>query len=82
MKWRYVLVLLWKFALFHEWVTVNSAENVPERSTSLVIDANAKDRQPLEVAGYKAIYAVAAPWLQLAMDLSLLTLLRAVPIPS
>jgi integrase len=74
MKWRYILVLLWKFALFHEWVTVNSAENVPERSTSLVIDANAKDRQPLDVAGYKSIYAVAAPWLQLAMDLSLLTL--------
>ena len=74
-KWRYALVLIWKFALSRGLAQSNEAENVLERSTSLVIEANQKQRQSLTVDGYKAIYACAAPWLKLAMDISLLTLL-------
>jgi integrase len=75
MKWRYVFILLWKHALFRKWaVERNEGEHIPERSISLVIESNQKDRQPLSVEGLNAIRARAPPWLQLAMDISLLTL--------
>jgi enterobacteria phage integrase len=74
-KWRYALVLIWKFALSRGLARSNEPERVLERSNSLVIEANQKQRQSLTVEGYKAIYACAVPWLKLAMDISLLTLL-------
>ena len=74
MKWRYMLILLWNFALLHQWAKRNEAEHIPERSVSLVIESNHKERMPLTVEGFQAIRECAPPWLQLAMDLSLLTL--------
>ena len=75
MKWRYVFILLWKHALFRKWAAArNEGEHIPERSISLVIEANQKERQPLTIEGFKAIHAHAPPWLQLAMEVSLLTL--------
>ena len=73
-KWRFALLLLWKYGLSKGYVKVNYTENVMERSMSLVITSNHKQRRPLDVAGYKAIHETADPWLQLAMDISLLTL--------
>jgi enterobacteria phage integrase len=72
--WRYVLVLLWKFAVARKLVEVNEAENVEERSTSKKLEANQKQRQPLDVNGFRAIHEKAAAWLQLAMEQSLVTL--------
>jgi len=73
-KWRYALVLLWKFALSRRLVDVNEPEKIEERSTSKKLEANRKARQPLDVDGYRAIYEKAPAWLQLAMDQSLVTL--------
>lgn len=73
-QWRYTLVLLWKFAVSKKIVEANEAEKVLERSNSLVLEANRKVRQPLDMEGFKAIRAHAPPWLQIAMDLALITL--------
>jgi hypothetical protein len=73
-KWRFALVLLFRFAVSRKYVAVNEAEAVIERSNSLVIEANQKVRRPLDLSGYKAIYQHAPEWLQVAMDLALVTL--------
>ena len=55
-------------------VTKNEAEAVLARSASLQVEVNKKVRKPLDLEGYLAIRKVAEPWLQLAMDISLVTL--------
>jgi integrase len=73
-KWRYILVLLWKLAISRKLATSNEPEKIETRSTSKKIAANRKVRQKLDVAGFKAIHEEAPPWLQVAMEQSLVTL--------
>jgi integrase len=72
--WRYVFSLLWEFAVFRKWATENEGGKLIERSTSKKIEANKKQRDPLDLAGFKLIHEKAPAWLQLAMDSSLVTL--------
>lgn len=72
--WRYVLNLLWKFAVSRNLAASNEAAKIEERSTSKKIEANRKVRQPLDLAGFRAIHDKAPTWLQLAMEQSLVTL--------
>jgi integrase len=72
--WRYVFDLLWSYAVSRKLADANEGAKVLVRSTSKKLDVNRKDRQPLTVHGFKAIYKHAEPWLQLAMDISLVTL--------
>lgn len=73
-KWRHAFVMLWDFAVSRKVVAANEPRKIEERSTSAVIEANRKKRQPLDLDGFRAIRAVAPEWLKLAMDLSLVTL--------
>jgi hypothetical protein len=73
-KWRQMWVLLWNFAVAQKWAQTNEAEKVERRSISRKIKSNQKVRQQLDVRGYQDIYAQAEPWLQLAMDTSLVSL--------
>lgn len=73
-KWRFALVLLWRFAVAQKLAKSNEPEKIERRSTSRKIASNRKERQQLDVPGYQAIYELAEPWMRLAMDLSLLTL--------
>jgi enterobacteria phage integrase len=72
--WRWALILIWRYALEQKLVTENEAAKVLARSASLNVEVNKKVRQGLELEGYWAIREVAEPWLQLAMDISLVTL--------
>lgn len=72
--WRYVFVLLWKFAVSRKLIDVNEPAKIEERSTSKKLEANQKQRLPLDIGGFKLIYEKADPWLQLAMKQSLITL--------
>lgn len=72
--WRYAFVLLWSFAVSRHLADVNEAAKIEERSTSKKIDANKKQRLPLDVGDFKDIREKAEPWLQLAMDDSIVTL--------
>lgn len=73
-KWRYVLVLLWRFAVSRKLAKENEAEKIEARSSSKKLAINHKVRQPLDVDGFRAIHAKAEPWLQIAMEQSLVTL--------
>jgi integrase len=73
-KWRYVLVLLWRFAVSRKLAATCEPEKIEPRSTSKKLAANRKVRQQLDVAGFEAIHAKAPPWLQVAMEQSLVTL--------
>lgn len=72
--WRYVFCMLWSFAVSRKLATHNEAEKIEERSTSKKIAGNLKERQPLDLDGFKEIHKKADGWLQLAMELSLVTL--------
>jgi hypothetical protein len=74
LKWRHLLVLLWGHALSNGLVPVNEAEKLPKHSASRKLAVNRKKRQPLTLETFRAIRERAEPWLQLAMDLSMLTL--------
>lgn len=73
-KWRYALALLWRFAVSRKLARENEAEKIEPRSTSKKLEINHKVRQPLDIEGFKAIHAKAPPFLQLAMELSIVTL--------
>lgn len=73
-KWRYILVLLWKFAVSRKMAETNEAEKLEERSTSKKLEANQKVRQQLDIRGFEAIHEKAPAWLQIAMEQSLVTL--------
>lgn len=73
-KWRYALVLLWKFAVSRKLCAECEPEKIEQRSTSKKLEVNRKIRGQLDVDGFKAIHEVAPPWLQLAMEQSLITL--------
>ncbi len=73
-KWRHALVMLWDYAVSRKLAAANEPRKIEERSTSVVIAANRKKRKPLCLEGFKKIREFAPPWLQLAMDISLITL--------
>lgn len=73
-KWRQTWVLLFKFAVSQKIAKTNEAEKVERRSISKKIKSNQKTRQQLDAAGFTDIYAQAEPWLQIAMEGSLMTL--------
>lgn len=72
-KWRYIWVLLYKFAVEKKLCPVNEAEKVQARSTSRKLKANRKKRQQLDIQGFRDIHAQAPAWLQIAMEGSLMT---------
>jgi enterobacteria phage integrase len=73
-KWRYALILLWKFAESRKLADICEPEKIEPRSTSKKIPVNRKRRRQLDLEGFKAIHAQAPDWLQLAMEQSLVTL--------
>jgi enterobacteria phage integrase len=73
-KWRQMWVWLYRFAVSQKLAKTNEAEKVERRSVSRKIKSNRKDRQQIDTAGFNDVYAHAEPWLQLAMEASLLTL--------
>jgi integrase len=73
-KWRLILVRLWAYAVSIKKCTTNEAAAILEQSQSVNRECNIKSRQGLTVDGYRAIYAFAEKWLQLAMDLALVTM--------
>lgn len=73
-KWRQMWVWLYKFAVSQKLAKTNEAEKVERRSVSRKIASNRKTRQQLDIAGFNDVYANAEPWLQIAMEGSLLTL--------
>lgn len=74
MKWRAMLVDLWTFAYTQKWITINEPAVTPKRTTSKKIEANRKIRKRLDPKGFWLIHKNAPPWLQIAMELSLITL--------
>ena len=72
--WRYVFVLLWRFAVSRKYLDICEPEKIEPRSTSKKLAVNQKVRQQLDVRGFKAILEKAPGWLQLAMEQSLVTL--------
>jgi enterobacteria phage integrase len=73
-KYRKVLITLYEFAISRGVATENQALKTLKRSSSKKLAINRKVRHPLDVPGFRAIHATATPWLQLAMEMSLLTL--------
>jgi hypothetical protein len=73
-KWRHAFVLLLDYAISRDLTRSNEAAKVLERSTSKKLAANKKRRLALDMVGFKAIHGQAEPWLQLAMEISLVTL--------
>jgi integrase len=73
-KHRNVLITLYEFAISRGVDTENQARKILKRSGSKKLVHNRKVRQPLHVIGFRSIHSTAPPWLQLAMELSLLTL--------
>lgn len=72
--WRWALIVIWRFALERKLVTKSEADAVLARSASLHVEVNKKVRKPLDLESFLAIRKVAEPWLQLAMDISFVTL--------
>lgn len=72
--WRYAFALLWDYAVLLKFVDQNEARLIPARSTSKKLEANRKRRQRLEPDGFWMIHEAAPAWLQIAMELSLITL--------
>jgi predicted transcriptional regulator len=73
-KWRDMLETIWDYAFEQGHVSVNEAAKVMKHSTSLNLEENLKVRQPLDLEGFQAIRRQARPWLQLAMDIAIVTL--------
>jgi integrase len=73
-KWRYALILLWRFAISKKLAAECEPEKIEPRSTSKKLAINRKVRRQLDIEGFKAIHEQAEPWLQLAMEQSLITL--------
>jgi integrase len=73
-KWRYVLTLLWRYAVSRKLARECEPEKIEPRSQSKKLEMNRKVRKQLDVAGFKAIHAAAPGFLQIAMEQSLVTL--------
>jgi integrase len=73
-KWRYALILLWKFAVSRKLADNCEPEKIESITTSKKLEMNRKSRLPIDVDGFKAIHKIAPGWLALAMEQSLVTL--------
>ena len=75
-KWRAHLVDLWRYFISRKWVDYNEADATPKRSTSTKLAENRRVRQRLDLTGFWAIHdhETAEPFLQVAMELSLVLL--------
>lgn len=75
-KHRERWVDLYRFAISKGYVAVNEADAVLKRSMSKKLAANQRQRQRLDLDGYRVMYEhkTCPDWLRLAMDLSLVTL--------
>lgn len=73
-KWRYALVLLWKFGVSRKLTESCEPEKIEQRSTSKKLSMNRKVRQQLDVPGFNSILEKSPAWLQIAMEQSLVTL--------
>lgn len=73
-KWRELLIKVWGYAIAEEITDFNEAEAVPKASTSKKLESNRKKRKRLTTEAFWAIHAVAPPYLQIAMEQSLITL--------
>lgn len=72
--WRYAFALLWDLAVLNKLANQNEARLIPPRSTSKKLEMNRKRRQRLDAEGFKIIHNAAPAWLQIAMELSFITL--------
>ncbi len=68
------LIDIWSFGISRKLADINEPEKTMERSNSLKIAANRRDRGVLTIEQYQAIHDAAPVFLQVAMDLSLVTL--------
>lgn len=73
-EWRYVLILLFRFAVSKKMLDICEPEKIEPRSTSKKLAVNQKVRRPLDLLGFRAIHEKAPGWLQIAMEQSLVTL--------
>lgn len=73
-KWRYAFILLWRYAVSRKLADACEPEKIEARSTSKKLAINRKVRRQLDIEGFWAIHEQAPPWLQLAMEQSLITL--------
>lgn len=67
--YRHLMIKVFRYAVEMGWCAENPAE-----VTRVVNDK--RQRMRLTMAGYQAVYAVADPWLQVAMDFALVSLQR------
>jgi enterobacteria phage integrase len=72
-KWRLAFIRLFAYAISQDWISDNPAEKVENRSASKLLAYNHKVRTRLDRAAFMAIHKVAEPWLQLAMEIALVT---------
>ncbi len=75
-KWRYVFILLYRFAISKKIVEFNEAEAVLKRSTSKKIAYNRTQRIPLTIDRFWKIHdhEETEPFMKVAMKFSLVTL--------
>lgn len=75
-KHRERWVDLYRFAISKGYVAINEADAVLKRSMSKKLAANRRQRERLELDGYRMIceHKSCPEWLKIAMDLSLVTL--------
>ena len=71
---RHLLGEVWKYAISKGWCQHNEALATLERSNSLKLAANRKERLPLDLKQFWQIHDVAPKFLQVAMQFSLVTL--------
>ena len=68
------LMDVWAFGISRKLADINEPALTLERSNSMKIKANQRDRGILTLEQYQAIHDIADPFLQIAMDTSLITL--------
>ena len=71
---RHLLIKLWAFGLARGLTNTNEAAATLKRSMSPLIETNKKDRQRLQLDEFWKVHEKAPLFMQIAMELSLLTL--------
>ena len=71
---RHLLSILWAYAISQKYCEINEPAMTLKWSVSKVIKANQRKRHQLELDQFWQIHSLAPDWLQIAMELSLLTL--------
>lgn len=81
-KWLRAWTLICAWGVEEKLLKDNEAQKIQIRSTSRKIKSNRKERSQLDIEGYVAAHALAEPFLQIAMEGSLLTTLSRLEIAS